>query len=103
MDIKLLGKLLHSSSSISNLRIPILLVGLLGLIPGFLDESLVGVGSLLAYAVIALFRGQIRKKRNKIIARINEEKNAGTITELEMKDILKSLNALTIAGGENRT
>jgi flagellar biosynthesis component FlhA len=99
LDTQVLSKLIKLAAGISNIELPALLLGALAVLPGLIDESFAGVGVLALYSVVALARGAIRSRREKLIERFQEERTKEHISEEEFDAAIKAINTLTIPGG----
>jgi len=101
MDIKSLVSALTTTSKASSLEMPALLIGVMALIPGFLDESIFGIGAIALLGGLIFFRRYLKKNRENIIQRLTSEQDIKTITNQEYSEAIKALNILTIPGGQN--
>jgi len=100
VEIKKLSKLLNTTSKVSNIELPALLLGVMSIIPGFLDEAFLGIGAMAVYGVVAFLRHYLKSHRKEIIDRLESESAKGNISSQEIMNARKSLNILTVAGGE---
>lgn len=100
-EFKNMKTLLRVVSSISSLEVPALLVGVLALIPGFLDETLVGISAVALFSAVALGRHRLVRNRKKYLNAIEEAKMTNNIDKQEYDELIKALNTLTIEGGNN--
>lgn len=101
MNIKSLVTLLTTTSKASNLEMPAILLGIMALIPGVLDESVFGVGAIAMLGALLVFRRHLKNNRDIIANRLDVEMISSTITNQEYLDAKKALNTLTIAGGQS--
>ena len=92
--------LLKVSSSLSSIELPALAFGALALIPGLIDEAMVGVGALAVIIAIACGRHFLVKNRDRYLEALEEAFQNKSISEDERDSSIKALNTLSIAGGK---
>lgn len=98
-EIEKITKLLKGASSISQLELPVLLLGVLALIPGVLDEAVFGVGAIAIFAVIALGRRYLINHRKEYKFALEKALLDNNLSQSEYNDAIRDLNTLTIEGG----
>ena len=99
-ELEKIRSILKYTSSFSSLELPALLVAILALIPGGLDESIVGIAAVGIFSAIALGRRHIIKNRDKYMEALTNAHNLREITDEQFNDSIKALNTLTIEGGK---
>lgn len=99
-DVSKMVRLLRTTSSISNLEMPALLVAVLALIPGVFDEAFVGVTAVVLFAIIACGRRYLINHRNEFQLNLEKAFRDNKITVDEYNTAIRDLNILTIEGGK---
>lgn len=95
-----IAKLLKNASSISQLEIPALLIGALALIPGILDETLLGIGAIAVFAAIAIGRRYLINHREEYLLGLKTAYAENKLSEEAYNEAIKDLNTLTVEGGK---
>lgn len=99
-NTKSLIKLLEGGSKVSSLEAPALLIGILTLIPGILDELIVSLGVFGVIAAVVFLRRLLKVRRDKFRSQITAARDEGSISETEFKRAMRALNVLTVPGGQ---
>lgn len=100
LDTRPLIKVLNTAARVSGLEIPAVIIGILALIPGIFDEMIFGFGAIGLLVGVILLRHSIKRSKDAIVDRLNEELRLHKIDETEHKNGIKALNILTVPGGD---
>ncbi|MCU8238629.1 hypothetical protein M2G88_21710, partial [Vibrio vulnificus] len=101
-DAKKISSLLKASSAISQFEFPMLVGGVLAVIPGVIDEALVGAGAIAIYATIAIGRRYLIVNRDKYIRTLESARRSKKISKVEYQKAMRALNTLTVEGGTKK-
>ncbi len=92
-------RLIKVYSAIKNFELPVLGITTMALIPGLLDETIVGIIGAGAFLVIKVLHRKLIRNKNKIIKRLSNSENKGKLSEEELSEAIKIMKNITLAGG----
>ena len=91
-------KLLELLASVMAVELPALGLGVMALIPGFLDEATFGIVALVAAVGLKMARSYVIRNRTPLIAYLTSATDEERLSPLELDNAMQLINRLTTSG-----
>ena len=86
-------------SVMQNFELPVLGITTMALIPGLLDETIVGIMGVGAYLAMKILHRKLINNKDKIIERLRFPDNNNMLSKEEITEAIKIMKNITLAGG----